>query len=431
MADRVRVLLGALQQPRRVEVLDHAVARLEALHAGVLAGVLGQPPVGADDVEHGQAVALPDVEVDGVVAGRDLQRAGPRLDAHRLVGDDRHRPVRGRHEHVAAEQVLVALVLGVHGDAGVGRDRLRPRGGDDQVLAGLLVVVVQHRIPEVPERAGLVIVLDLEVGERGAAVHAPVDDALAAVDEAVLVEVHERLAHGALPRLVHRERLALPVGRGPQPAVLLGDARARAPDEVPHALEERLAADVVPRDALGGQLALDERVDGDGGVVDAGQPERVVAEHAVPAHQRVLDGDGERVADVQLTGEVGRRHDHGERPLAALRAEGAGLLPRVVDALLHLRGVVGGRHLLRGRRGFGRHGRAPRWLGFLGGSIPRLWGGQRAKRRPAGAGRRRPARPSMRGAGLAAAGYYYVAVCTLVHGWMVGRGCGGVNAAPT
>ena len=300
-------------------------------------------------------------------------------------------PVRGRHEHVASEEVAVALVLRVHGDAGVGGDRLGPRGGDDEVLTRRLVALVEHGVAEVPERAGLVVVLDLEVGERGAAVDAPVDDALAAVDEAVLVEVHERLAHGALARLVHRERLAFPVGGGAEPPVLLGDARARAPDELPDALQERLAADVVAGDALGGEFALDERVDGDGGVVDAGQPQRVVAEHAVPAHERVLDGDGEGVADVQLPGEVGRRHDHGEGPLAALGAERARRLPLGVDALLDRRGVVGGGHRGRvGRRGIGGHGRAPRW------SCGR-YAVRRARRRPAGAGRGRPARPSARG----------------------------------
>ncbi len=81
-----------------------------------------------------QVVALADLEVDRVVAGRHLQRAGAALDAHRLVGDHRHRPVRGGHEHLPPDQVAVAVVLGVHGDGGVGRDRLRPRGGDDDVL---------------------------------------------------------------------------------------------------------------------------------------------------------------------------------------------------------------------------------------------------------------------------------------------------------
>jgi hypothetical protein len=61
------------------------------------------------------------------------------------------------------------------------------------------------------------------------------------------------------------------------------------------------------------QVALDDRVHGDGGVVDAGEPERVVAEHAVPAGEGVLDGVGEAVPHVQLTGEVRRRHDDGER----------------------------------------------------------------------------------------------------------------------
>ena len=68
-------------------------------------------------------------------------------------------------------------------------------------------------------------------------------------------------------------------------------------------------------DAFLGQLALHHHLGGDAGVVGAGQPERVVAEHAMPADGDVDLGVLEHVADVERAGDVGRRND--ERKYAA------------------------------------------------------------------------------------------------------------------
>ena len=83
-----------------------------------------------------------------------------------------------------------------------------------------------------------------------------------------------------------------------------------------------LAADLLPRRALGDQLLLDHVLGRDAGVVVAGLPERVEAAHAVPADQAVLHRAVERVAHVELAGDVRRRHADHER-LVAPRA-GAG-----------------------------------------------------------------------------------------------------------
>ena len=67
------------------------------------------------------------------------------------------------------------------------------------------------------------------------------------------------------------------------------DAAADLADPLPDALLELLAAEVVAGHAFLGELLLDDVLRGDAGVVDARQPERGVAEHAVPADERVLD----------------------------------------------------------------------------------------------------------------------------------------------
>ena len=74
-----------------------------------------------------------------------------------------------------------------------------------------------------------------------------------------------------------------------------------------------------------------------------GNPERGVAEHAVPADHDVLDGHEQGVADVQLAGDVRRRHDDHERfaVRSLARLEIAGIVPAIVDAGFDQAGVIG------------------------------------------------------------------------------------------
>ena len=75
------------------------------------------------------------------------------------------------------------------------------------------------------------------------------------------------------------------------------------------------------------ELALDDDLGRDAGVVGARHPQRVVALHPVVAHQRVHDRVLERVPHVQRAGHVRRRQ------LDAERGPG-GIERRLVDAAL-------------------------------------------------------------------------------------------------
>jgi hypothetical protein len=68
----------------------------------------------------------------------------------------------------------------------------------------------------------------------------------------------------------------------------------------------------VAGDALGVELAFDDDLGGDAGVVGAGLPQRVVAAHAVVARERVHDRLVEAVPHVQRAGDVGRRQQDAE-----------------------------------------------------------------------------------------------------------------------
>ena len=122
--------------------------------------------------------------------------------------------------------------------------------------------------------------------------------------------------------------------RGAQPAQLLDDGAAGFVLPLPDRFEEFLAAH---RDAALlalGQLAFDDQLGGDAGMVGARLPQHVLAAHALEAGQDVLQRVVEGVADMQPPGDVGRRdHDAeglGVRPASG--AECAGLFPLGVNA---------------------------------------------------------------------------------------------------
>ena len=114
-------------------------------------------------------------------------------------------------------------------------------------------------------------------------------------------------------------------------------------------VDERLAADLAARRALGDELLLDDVLRRDAGVVVAGLPERVEPPHPVPADQDVLHRAVQRVPHVELAGDVRRRDaDHEGVVPAAARAGGVeafrlpGLLPAPLDAVRTVERVHGG-----------------------------------------------------------------------------------------
>ena len=149
--------------------------------------VLVHQPVLADHRDLLEAVPAADLEVVGVVAGGDLQRAGAELGIDVVVGDDRQAAADERQHAVAADEVAVALVVGMDGDRGVGEHRLRAHGGDGEHPVAALDRVVD-RVEDVVDLA----VLHLEVADRRVRARVPVDHVVVAVDQPLLVEARRR-----------------------------------------------------------------------------------------------------------------------------------------------------------------------------------------------------------------------------------------------
>ena len=90
----------------------------------------------------------------------------------------------------------------------------------------------------VVERPVRLAVHDLEVRDGGPAARAPVDDVTAAVDQPLVVELHEGVAHRPGEIGVEREALAAPVERAAEPPQLRLDRVAGLALPGPDALDE-------------------------------------------------------------------------------------------------------------------------------------------------------------------------------------------------
>ena len=111
----------------------------------------------------------------------------------------------------------------------------------------------------------------------------------------------------------------------------------------PDTLQELLASQIVAGQSFGfTQLLLHLDLGGDAGVVAAGEPQGFVALHTLETGQNVLQRAVQRVTHVQLTGDVGGRHDDREGLFVGvrLRLEAVAVHPQLVNAGFHVPRVV-------------------------------------------------------------------------------------------
>ena len=93
------------------------------------------------------------------------------------------------------------------------------------------------------------------------------------------------------------------------------------------------------------QLALDDHLRGNAGMVHAGLPEHVLAAHALEADHDVLQRIVQRVAHMQRARHIRRRDDHAEafrtRFCPSTCTEGVLVIPNLGDARFDSGGIIG------------------------------------------------------------------------------------------
>ena len=324
-----------------VEPLDDRLAALLAGHAGELAIALDDHRVLVEDIDLRKVVGLTHGVIVGVVGRSNLNEAGTEVGVDMPILKDGNLAIDdGELDGLTHEGGLLGILRG-NGDARVAEHGLGARGGDDDVV--LAVDRLGQRVAQVPQMALLVLVLGLVVRDGGGAVGAPVDDALAAVDQTVVVPVAEDLAHGLRVVLVHGKALVIEVNGAAHTLDLLDDDAAVLVGPIPASVDKLVATDLQAANALALEFLVDLGLRSDTGVIGAQHPARGLAAHAGHADDGVLDGVVGGVAHVELAGHVGRRNGDG-----AVAHALAALVVAAVEPLLQDRRLVGRRIVVLG-----------------------------------------------------------------------------------
>ncbi len=347
MTDGVTMRLDLFEKARGFQLGNDGSARLETIEAlETLRRGQADSRIGRQDVDARQAVAATDLEVGGVVRGRDLDRAGAEGRIHGIVGDDRNQAIGERQTKLLADQSSIALVSGMHRDGGIAEHRLRPRCRHGDMAASLC-----ERISQVPDAAIDLLLFGLLVRQCREAAGAPIDDVLSAINQAFVVQRDERLSNSTAQSLVEREVGASPVRRAADGAQLGENGGAGLPHVSPDPLHEGLAADIESSLTLRGQNPFDHVLRGDAGVIGARKPESGPSPHPLEPNQDILNGVIEAVTHVERRRHVGwRHHDHvwfpgARRGISGLGQEESALFPPGIQ-----RGLDGGRIVLRRER---------------------------------------------------------------------------------
>ena len=342
VAHRMPVRLHLCQHPQRIQFGHHPPPRLEPLHPGVLAGHFRHQPVLANDVGRIQPMPLPHLKVHRIMRRGDLQRPGAELRVDRRIAHHRNHPPHNRQRHIPPPNAVIPRIFGMHRHPGVAQHRLWPRRGHGNRPLGLIL----QRIADMVKLAVNILVVNLQIRQGGGAPDAAVDNPLVAVNQPLVIQADKSSADGAARPVVQREPMALPVGGNAQPPRLFVNDAAGFRHVFPNPPDESLPPDFVAAAGLVQKLPLHHPLRRNPRVIRPRQPQGRRPGHPPVADQRILQRLFQSVAQMQLPGNIRRRHNDGIRrpPLLGHRPKIPAIQPAAVNPPLHGARIISSRH---------------------------------------------------------------------------------------
>ena len=269
--------LNGAQQTEPLHFFDNQLARRKSILARKGLRLIGEDArIGVQYGDQWQIMPFADLEIVEVMGGRNLHRARALFRIGIVIGDHRDLTAGDRMVQQLADHLRIAGVVGMNGDGGVAKQGFRSRGCDDHLTGP-----IGQRIGEMPVKAVDLAIFDFQIGNGRLELRVPIDQALIAIDQALVVKGDKDLAHGCRKAIIQGEALARPVATGPQSTHLTGNRAARFGFPGPNLLNKGFAPKVSPPHiARLRQLTLDHHLGRNPGMVGAGQPQDRIAAHA-------------------------------------------------------------------------------------------------------------------------------------------------------
>ena len=312
MSHRMRYFFFRLKKPRRFQIFYYKGARFRARKRAVFfRTVFVERAVGIQNIYDFKIVALPDLPVVRVVGGRDFYHSRAEFFIDVGIRDERNNAVSERKAELFSDNRFVAFVFRIDGNRRVAEQGFRARRCNFYARRAVGRGTVCKLVPNMIHRAVGVRVINFIVGKRRAAARTPVDQIMSLIDEFALVQRNEDFSHGFGKSLVQRKAFSVPVCRIPELSLLFDNRLVMVVFDRPCPLKEFFTSQVIPALAFFFERALDDVLRRNARVVGSRYPQRVVAFHAVIAHDNVLQRVVQSVSDVENTRNVRRRDNDG------------------------------------------------------------------------------------------------------------------------
>ena len=169
-----------------------------------------------------------------------------------------------------------------------------------------------------PEGTLLVFVFNFGIGDRSEAFRAPVDDALATIDQALIIVLNKYVFNCFTAAFVHGESFVFPVTGRTDLLELLNDTSAVLLLPFPGTLEELVTPEVIFSKTLFLHRSNDPCFGRDGCVVGTRYPESIKTLHSLITDEDILKSVIQGMAHVELARDIRRRHDDTERILGCI-----------------------------------------------------------------------------------------------------------------
>ena len=237
----VRMRNNLHEKTKLLQILNHCLSCLVAIHAIVLASRAVDRCIVMHDTDLRQVVATTNLEIVRVMCRGDLYASGTELLVYIGVSDNRNLTVGQRKFEHLADKILVAIIIRIYCNCGIAEQSLRTGCCD----LNKSVFLANDRVVDVPEKAVLFLMLNLCVRDRSLAYRTPVDDSRTLVDISFFVKFDENFLNRLGTALIHRETFAVPVSGRAELVELVDDAGAVYLLPVPACLKELVTSEIV------------------------------------------------------------------------------------------------------------------------------------------------------------------------------------------
>ena len=339
----MNVVFDLGQEAPLLQILNDLFTSLVAVHAFIFAAEFVHVTIVGQNADHFQIVTLTNFEVVGVMSGGDLNSTGSEVFFYIRISYYGNLAVYQRQDQHLADLVCVAGIAGMYSYSGIAQHSLGTGGSYFNIAAAVSIGIAQ-----MPEMASLLLMQSLGVGNRSLALGAPVNDAFAFVDQALVVQTNEYFLYSLGQTFVHGEAGTIPVAGCADLLQLADDTLMVSLFPLPGFLQKAFAAYIFFTNALGCHVLDYLNLGSDAGVVGAGLPQYVIAFHSLPTDQNILQGVVQSVTHVQLTGDVWRRNYNGKGFLGFVYfcMEILIFFPFLIQTTLDLFWIVSGRQVL-------------------------------------------------------------------------------------